>query len=105
MRIPTVKGATVKTASYYDCEKIKIKIIRSQIKNWSCTKEFLCKLWCDGVESAKHIISEWSKLWQKEYKTKYDLMGKGNPWELCKIFKFENSDQLDIHKLESIREV
>ena len=38
-------------------------------------------------ETINHIISECSKLLQKEYKTRHDWVVKVNHWELCKKFK------------------
>ena len=36
----------------------------------------------------KHIISEYCKLTQKEYKTQHDWVGKAIPREFCKLLKF-----------------
>ena len=38
-------------------------------------------------------ISECSKLVQKEYKNKYDWVGKKFPWELCKKLKFDHTNK------------
>ena len=45
-----------------------------------------------------------SKLAQKEYMTRYDLMGKVIPWELCEKFKFDRKNKWYIHNPESILE-
>ena len=37
-----------------------------------------------------HIISECSKLEQREYQTRLDWVGKMIHWELCKKFKFDH---------------
>ena len=54
--------------------------------------EFCFKL---GKNDAKddHIISECSKLVQKEYTTKHDWMGKVINWELCKKLKFDHTNK------------
>ena len=39
---------------------------------------------CGGkAETITHIISQWSKLVEKEYKNIYDWVGKVIHWELC----------------------
>ena len=48
-----------------------------------------CRLCGDRDETINHIISEWSKLAQKEYKTRHDRVGKVIHRELCKKFKFD----------------
>ena len=43
-----------------------------------------CWLFGDRDETINHIISECSKLAQKEYMTRHDWVSKGFHWELCK---------------------
>ena len=47
-----------------------------------------CRLCCDRDETINHMISECSKLAQKEYKARQDWVGKVIHWELCEKFKF-----------------
>ena len=49
-------------------------------------------------------ISEYSKLAQKEYKTRYDWVGKVSHWELCKKFKFDHTNKRYMHNPESVLE-
>ena len=44
-------------------------------------------------------ISEYSKLAQKEYKTRYDWVGKVIYWELCKRLKFNHNNKWYIHRI------
>ena len=46
-----------------------------------------CRLCDDRDETINHIISECSKLAQKEYKTRHVWVGKVIHWEMCKKFK------------------
>ena len=57
-------------------------------------KERLC-----GVrdETINHIISECSKLAQKEYKARHDWEGKVIHWEMCKKFKFDHANKWYMH--------
>ena len=43
-----------------------------------------CRLCDNRYETINHIISECSKLAQKEYKTRHDWVGKVSYWEMCK---------------------
>ena len=51
-----------------------------------------CRLFGDRDEMINHIISEGSKLAQKEYKTGHDWVGMVIHWELCKKFKFDHTN-------------
>ena len=44
-------------------------------------------------ETINHIISECSKLAQKEYMTRYDWVGKVIHWEMGKKFKFDHNNK------------
>ena len=55
-------------------------------------------------ETVNHIISECSKLSQREYKTRLDLVGKLIHWELCKKFNFHHSTKWYMQKPESVLE-
>ena len=50
-----------------------------------------CRLCGDREETITHIISECSKLAQKEYKTRHDWVGKVIHWEMCKKFKSDHT--------------
>ena len=44
-----------------------------------------------------HIISECSKLAQREYKARHDWVGKVIHWEMCKKFKFDHTNKWYMH--------
>ena len=52
-----------------------------------------CRLCGDRDDTTNHIISEGSKLAQKEYKAKQDRVGKVIHWEMCKKFKFDHPNK------------
>ena len=56
-----------------------------------------CRLCSDRDETINHIISECSKLAQKESKTRHDWVGKVIHWEMCKKFKFDNTNKWYMH--------
>ena len=56
-----------------------------------------CRLCNDWEETINHIISECSKLTQKEYKPRNDCVGKGIHCKMCKKFKFDNTNKCNKH--------
>ena len=50
------------------------------------------------------MISECSKLVQKEYKTRHDWVGKVIHWELCKKLKFDHAKKWYMHNPASVLE-
>ena len=52
-----------------------------------------CRLYGDRDKTISHIISECSKLTQKEYKTRHDWVGKVIHWDLCKKFQFDHTNK------------
>ena len=63
-----------------------------------------CRQCGDRNETINHIISECSKLAQKEYKTRHDWVGKVIHWEMCKKFKFDHMNKLYMHNQASVLE-
>ena len=51
----------------------------------------------DRDETINYIISECSKLPQKECKTRHDWVGKGIHWEMCKKLKFNHTNKWYMH--------
>ena len=56
-----------------------------------------CRLCSNRDETMNHIISECSKLAQKEYKARHDWVGKVIHWEMCKKFKFDHANKWYMH--------
>ena len=56
-----------------------------------------CRLCGDRDETINYIISECSKLAQKEYKARHDWVGKVIHWEICKKFKFNHANKWYMH--------
>ena len=57
-------------------------------------KNSKCRLCGDRDETINHIISECSKLAQKEYKARHDWVGKVIHWEMCKKFQIWPCQQM-----------
>ena len=56
-----------------------------------------CRLCSDRDETINHIISECSKLAQKEYKARHDWVGKVVHWEMCRIVHFDLTNKWYMH--------
>ena len=63
-----------------------------------------CRLCGDRDETINHIISECSKLAQKEYKARHDWVDKGIHWEMCKKLKFDQTNKYYMHNPAPVRE-
>ena len=57
-----------------------------------------CRLWGDRDETINHVIRESSKLALKEYKTRFDLVGKVIHRELSKKFIFDHTRKWHMDK-------
>ena len=53
-----------------------------------------CRLCGYRDETTNHIISECSKLAQREYKARHDWIAKVTHWEMCKKLKFDHTNKL-----------
>ena len=60
-----------------------------------------CRLYERRDEMVIHRVSKCSKLAQKEYKSRYDWVGKVIHLELCKKLKFDSTAKWYMHKSES----
>ena len=56
-----------------------------------------CRWSGERDETNNHVIYEYSKLAQKEYKTRHDWMGKVIHWEMCKKFRFDYTNKWYMH--------
>ena len=80
----------------------KINHIKARINNPQQNSK--CRLCGDKDETINHIISECSKLAQKEYKTRHDWMNKLIHREMCKKFKFDQTNKWHIHNSAPVLE-
>ena len=77
---------------------VKAKIDKSQ-------KDTLCRLCKKADESIDHVVSGCSKLAQKDYKRRYDNLGKIVHWKLARKCNFEAGDKWYEHEPESVLEI
>ena len=56
-----------------------------------------CRLCGDRDKTINHIMSECSKLAQKEYKARHDWVGKVIHWEMSRKFQFDHTNKWYMH--------
>ena len=76
---------------------IKAKIDRAQ-------QNSKCRMCGDKDKTVNHIVSECSKLAQRDIQTRHDWVGKVIHWELCKELNFHHATKWYTHKPESVLE-
>ena len=69
---------------------IKVRIDKTQ-------QDSKCRLCSDRDETINHIISECSKLAQKEYKARHNWVGKVIHKEMCWKFQFDHTNKWYMH--------
>ena len=81
---------------------IRTNQIKARIaKTHPNSKRRLCG---DRDETINHIISECSKLAQKEYKTRHDWVSKVIHWEMSEKSKFDHKTKLYMHNPAAVLE-
>ena len=73
-----------------------------QGKNKQDEKNCKWRLCGERDEMINPIISKYSKLAQREYKTRHNRLGKEIHWKLCKKFRFDFTNKWCIHNPEFI---
>ena len=63
-----------------------------------------CRLYSGRDKTITHLISECSKLDQKEYKARHDWVRKVIYWEMCKKFKFDHANKWYMHNSAPVLE-
>ena len=63
-----------------------------------------CRFCGDRDETINHVISQCSKLAQKEYKTRHGYVGEVIHWEMCKKFKFDHTNKWYMHNPATVLE-
>ena len=74
---------------------IRINHIKARIDKMQQNSK--CRLCGDRDETINHIISECSKLVQKEYKARHHWVGKVIHWEMCKKLNFDHTNKWYMH--------
>ena len=62
------------------------------------------RMWGKAEESVNHVLSEYSKLAQKEYKRRHDWFRTKIHWEICRKYGIEVNEKWYEHKSEIVME-
>ena len=83
-------------------DAIRTNYIKARIDKMQQNSRF--RLCSERDKTINYILSECSKLAQKEYKTRHNWVGKVIQWELCKKFKFDHMNKWYMHNPASFLE-
>ena len=64
-----------------------------------------CMLCGDWDETIYHIISECTKLAQKEHKARHHWVGKVIHWEMCRKFQFDHTSKWCMHNQAPVQKM
>ena len=81
---------------------IRTHHIKARIDNTQQNSK--CRFCGHRDKTINHIISECNKLAQKEYKTRYNWVGKVINWEICKKLKVDHPNKRYMHNPASVLE-
>ena len=82
---------------------VRINHIKAKIDKTQQNRKY--SLWGDRDETINQMISECSKLAQKEDKTTHDWVGKVIHWEMCKKFRIGHTSKWYMHKPVSVQKM
>ena len=63
-----------------------------------------CRMCGETGETISHIVSECSKLAQREYNRKHDNVARMVHWKLCATFNLEKSEKRYLHSTQTVSE-
>ena len=81
-------------------QAIRTNLIKAKIDKTQ--QESKCRMCGQADESVNHILSECSKMAQKEYKRRHDLVGKNVHWEVSKRYGFDVKEKWYEHEPEAV---
>ena len=76
---------------------VKAKIDKTQ-------EDSTCRMCGKADESINHLLSECSKMAQKEYKRRHDWIGRKIHWEVCRKYGLDTKDRWYEHEPQSVFE-
>ena len=68
------------------------------------TNESACRLCKEKEETISHIVSEYSKIAQTEYKKRHDRVATTIHWALCKKYGLPHTEKWCDHRAEPVME-
>ena len=83
-------------------QAIRTNLIKAKIDNTQ--EDSRCRMCGKVDETINHLISECSKMAQKEYKNRHDWVGRRIHWDICRKFGVNVSEKWYNHEPESVVE-
>ena len=83
-------------------QAIRTNLIKTKIDRTRTDSK--CRMCGQSDETVNHIISECSKMAQKEYKRRHDWVGKRIHWEMCKIANIHTTSKWYEHQPDTVVE-
>ena len=77
-------------------------MIKAKIDNTQ--EQSKCRMCGEKDETVNHLISECSKMAQREYKRRHDWVGRRVHWDVCKMYGIEVNDKWYQHEPVSVIE-
>ena len=102
LRNGTLKRETESLITAAQDQCIRTNYIKARIDKTQ--ENSLCRMCGQKEETVMHIICECTKLAQKEYKQRHDLVGTAIHWELCQQLEFNHAYKWYEYKPESVLE-
>ena len=102
-----VKNSDLKsstTALIFSSQKQALRTNYTKFHIDKTSESPLCRLCGIKGESISHLISECSKLVQKQYKERHDSVAQNIHWELCGMYGFERENKWYDHIPQSVIE-
>ena len=83
-------------------QAIRTNLIKAKIDKTQ--EDSRCRMCGKVDETINHLISECSKMAQKEYKNRHDWVGRRIHWDICRTFGVNVSEKWYNHEPESVVE-
>ena len=104
LEIEELERKVTGSGSVLAAEARSSEALPDQVREDKSQGDSLCRMCRKVDESIDHIVSGCSKLAQKEYKRRYDNLGKIVHWKLARKCNFEAGDKWYEHEPESVLE-
>ena len=83
-------------------QAVRTNVIKAKIDNTQ--EQSKCRMCGEKDETVNHLISECSKMAQREYKRRHDWVGRRVHWDVCKKYGIEVNDKWYQHEPVSVIE-
>ena len=97
-----LKGETESLILAAQEQAVRTNVIKAKIDNTQ--EQSKCRMCGEKDETVNHLISECSKMAQREYKRRHDWVGRRVHWDVCRKYGIEVKDKWYQHEPGSVIE-